>query len=499
MKKFSKKSVSLVLVFIILMTIFIPSIVNAETYPTRIEKVDNISKESSVYAGEIFVDGTSQMTWLYSSNISNYAATFDNLKASLTGTAFANLVPTLDADSDTNGLAVSSSHQSDMSSSWTSASYVANQYYTGTVGTETNSNLYDVNNTYKSNVDNQEASHQEEMTTPIDFNKRFFSTISVASDYEMVTENEVLTKVITVTFNEEATTVNYTRVDVTTETTPATPTKINTLNIGIASPKVGDTATATTKPTVTLDSNPNYEIDHIAYITDYPSEKPLGEYDAPFTGTFEADKDYVVEVSLVAKDGFAFVDNNGMTLKVNGKTTGFENSEWNADGSTYYMFFAKVQATAEEETTPTTYEFIANTANQTYTINEDDALTFRINADFSLFENGGKVYVDGTETKEFTASSGSTIITFAKEYVSSLSEGEHTLKVAFNNGGEATTKFTIAKANTTAEETTPTTTTETETTSNNPKTGDNIAIWISLMVVSMLGVAGTIKYTKKRK
>ncbi|MBQ3408326.1 MAG: InlB B-repeat-containing protein [Clostridia bacterium] len=39
----------------------------------------------------------------------------------------------------------------------------------------------------------------------------------------------------------------------------------------------------------------------------------------------------------------------------------------------------------------------------------------------------------------------------------------------------------------------------TEKNSNNPKTGDNIAIWIGLMLVSMLGVAETIKFIKKRK
>lgn len=33
--------------------------------------------------------------------------------------------------------------------------------------------------------------------------------------------------------------------------------------------------------------------------------------------------------------------------------------------------------------------------------------------------------------------------------------------------------------------------------SNNPKTGDNIVIWISLMVVSMIGIVLTIKFVKK--
>ena len=99
--------------------------------------------------------------------------------------------------------------------------------------------------------------------------------------------------------------------------------------------------------------------------------------------------------------------------------------------------------------TETTYEYIEG-ANQTYTIGED-GVTFRINADYSLFENGGKVYVDDTlvSSDNYSSKTGSTIITFTKDYMSSLPEGEHTLKVAFNNGGSATTKFTVAKADTT--------------------------------------------------
>ena len=143
-------------------------------------------------------------------------------------------------------------------------------------------------------------------------------------------------------------------------------------------------------------------------------------------------------------------------------------------------------AVTEEKTT---YEYIDNTANQTYTINKDDNLTFRINADYSLFENGGKVYVNGTETTEYTSKSGSTIITLNKDFVNSLSVGEHTLKVAFNNGGEATTKFTIAKAEETKTE---------ESTSNNPKTGDNIMFYISMLGLSIIGLAGAGIYSKKR-
>ena len=38
-----------------------------------------------------------------------------------------------------------------------------------------------------------------------------------------------------------------------------------------------------------------------------------------------------------------------------------------------------------------------------------------------------------------------------------------------------------------------------EGTLKNPETGDNIAIWISLMVIAMIGVAGTVKFVKRNK
>ena len=50
-----------------------------------------------------------------------------------------------------------------------------------------------------------------------------------------------------------------------------------------------------------------------------------------------------------------------------------------------------------------------------------------------------------------------------------------------------------------ATENTTTTEEKATTSTNNPKTGDNVAIWISLMIVSMLGIAGTVKFVKKNK
>ncbi len=555
MKSISKKSVSLVLVFALLMTIFMPTMVNAESSVSRIgtSKVGNIvmaytAGNSQVYVNKITKSDGTVVRYVYSKNFLVTPESILKLKSVL-NPEYSSLIPDNYSIEDNYGIKVcsDSSLVDSMDDNWKSSEWVArNVVAVRSVKSLTNEAGDGINQTaisnkqsltvlfneIKNNAENEnrakweaseqerkaswdaaEATHQEE--DPSYIPQEYVGSEYVPLDFGTMNETDIQnvkalennqvavsvgTQIATTYSFEEGklievsniTIINHIASIYTAHTSiddTENITKINTLNIGIASPKVGDTATATTKPTVTLDSNPNYEIEHIAYITAYPSEKPAGEYDAPFIGTFEADKDYVVEVSLRAKDGFTFVGNDGMTLKVNGKTTGFEKSEWNADGSTYYMFYSKVQATAAEDPT---YEYIDNTANQTYIINKDDALTFIINADFSLFENGGKVFVDGKETKDFTASSGSTIITFAKDYVSSLSEGEHTLKVAFNDGGSATTKFTVAKANSTTEETS-----EAETpTPSTPQTGDDIVIWISLMIVSMLGVAGIIKYRK---
>ncbi len=177
------------------------------------------------------------------------------------------------------------------------------------------------------------------------------------------------------------------------------------------------------------------------------------------------------------------------------------------------------------------YKYIEG-ANMKYTIGQSSTATFRVDADFSLFQNGGKVLVDNREVSasNYAASSGSTKIVFTKDYMSSLAAGSHTLKVAFNDGGSATTTFNIATASTATTNTTTNTATRTNTntktnttnttntatnttnstntnntnaaktnatntnsTSSSPKTGDNITTYMTWMVISFLGIIGTVK------
>ena len=144
-------------------------------------------------------------------------------------------------------------------------------------------------------------------------------------------------------------------------------------------------------------------------------------------------------------------------------------------------------------------------AEQTYTITEDTEARFRIDADYSLFNN--KVYVDNVlvDSSNYTSKSGSTIIVLNKDYVDTLAVGEHTLKVAFADGGEAETTFTIAKKaenNNNNENNTPSKPEDKEEmkdNGSNPKTGDNIMLYVAIASMSIIGLGATTIVAKKKK
>ena len=144
---------------------------------------------------------------------------------------------------------------------------------------------------------------------------------------------------------------------------------------------------------------------------------------------------------------------------------------------------------AKEEVSPKEYKFTEG-ANQIYTIDESKNAIFRIDADFSLFD--GKLYIDGilVDAKNYKAESGSTVINLNKEYVDTLSIGEHTIKVEFNDGGSATTKFEVKAKQVNTEKTEDIT---------NPQTGDNIGTYIILSIISVLGIATTIVINNKKE
>lgn len=142
---------------------------------------------------------------------------------------------------------------------------------------------------------------------------------------------------------------------------------------------------------------------------------------------------------------------------------------------TYEFTFQYVK----EEINSNEYKFLDG-ENQNYTINKDNELKFRIDAEYSLFD---KVYIDNelVDANNYTSKEGSTIITFNKEYINNFSVGEHTLKVVFNDG-EATTKFSVLKE-------------EIE----NPSTKDNFEKYVITGIVSIVGLIGCTLILKNKE
>ena len=146
-----------------------------------------------------------------------------------------------------------------------------------------------------------------------------------------------------------------------------------------------------------------------------------------------------------------------------------------------YNFVFKYKNDSAEEQIPeekNTYKFIEG-ANQVYTFGESDNATFRIDAEYSLFE--GKVYVDGTllDNTNYDSKSGSTIIILKNEYLKTLSTGKHTLKVLFAGGKETVTEFEINQKQ------------ENVTNTNsisNPQTGDEVITYFVFLAISAIGI-----------
>lgn len=125
-------------------------------------------------------------------------------------------------------------------------------------------------------------------------------------------------------------------------------------------------------------------------------------------------------------------------------------------------------------------------ANGTWTQNSDGTLTFRANGDFSKFTG---VKVDGTliDAKNYTAVSGSTVITLKADYLKTLSAGTHKITVVYTDG-ECSVNFEVKKPMGGKDTT-------------SPQTGDNsnLALWFAILFISCGSVIGVTVYSRRRK
>lgn len=209
---------------------------------------------------------------------------------------------------------------------------------------------------------------------------------------------------------------------------------------------------------------------------------------------FEAGKKYEYGAYFKAAEGYCFTSDT--KLKINGTEYTYHLREGDTELEnpdemhTLWMIIGLTMTPVE---TSAQYEVIEG-ANGSWTQNTDGTLKVRANGDFSKFTG---VKVDGTpvDAKNYTAVSGSTIVTLKSEYLRTLSEGSHTLTFIYVDG-ECSTKFAVKAAAKQADVTPPETAVKTpdqskpvdQTTLKSPKTGDAASPFVWMIVLLATGV-----------
>ena len=189
-------------------------------------------------------------------------------------------------------------------------------------------------------------------------------------------------------------------------------------------------------------------------------------------------------------------------LKINGREVNYTRIGDDGDTQSFWVETNLTMTPTAAGETPN-YKIIEG-ANGTWTQNRDGTLTFRANGDFSKFTG---VKIDGTliDPKNYTAKSGSTIITLKADYLKTLSVGTHKLTVVYTDG-ECSTNFEVKQA--ASEQTKPTERDKSDTTTptggkdtTSPQTGDNsnMLLWVALLFVSGFGIIGTAAYSEKKR
>lgn len=134
-------------------------------------------------------------------------------------------------------------------------------------------------------------------------------------------------------------------------------------------------------------------------------------------------------------------------------------------------------------------EFLGDSEKQEFVKGTDKTLIFILDND----RGNGKVFVNGVELSEkngdytwqFVEGIYPTI-TLSEEYMKTLKPGKYTIEFEVENVGEAETTFTVIEEVKEVEEN------ATNNDIDNPKTGDNIVIYMATFIVSLLGISAII-------
>lgn len=134
-------------------------------------------------------------------------------------------------------------------------------------------------------------------------------------------------------------------------------------------------------------------------------------------------------------------------------------------------------------------------ADVTYKIGADGTVTLRCTGVLSSFKGitvDGKSLIQG---KDYTAVSGSTIITFNADYLKSLSVGKHTVVMKYDSG-DVEAGLTVIDRDPDASNSDAT-----APDASNPDAGDinGLVLWLAFLAACVSGLTGTAVHNKKKK
>ncbi len=119
--------------------------------------------------------------------------------------------------------------------------------------------------------------------------------------------------------------------------------------------------------------------------------------------------------------------------------------------------------------------------NLKHVMGTTNLISFTFDLDFKTLNHQGFYLNDELleENVDFTLKEGSVIFTLSNEKAASLKAGTYTVKAIIEGGDTVMATFTVEAAN--------------------PKTGDNVTIYASLLTLSIIGLGSTLVYKKLKK
>ena len=207
---------------------------------------------------------------------------------------------------------------------------------------------------------------------------------------------------------------------------------------------------------------PVIEIDK-SYLENYKIEKE-DTINGNFSVSDSAYTNDIVTINITPDKGYELgnikvVDNNNNIINVTNNS--FEMPRSNV---TVYVSFKPIQ-----------YKFIT-LDNIIYKGND---LVFKLDGEYSLFN---KIYINNEElnTNNYSVKEGSTIITIYNNYLKELKPGKYNIKVEYKTGIDVESNFIIED-------------------NINPDTSDKVIVYLTLIVVSIMGIVAIYKNSINNK